>query len=751
MEGQLILGNTYLNIGMIPDGKALIEKSLQLAVELDLSTARHYQALGEAFTAMADFEQAVRYKLNALDEAEKSGIIPQIVWSRIGVGDAYTDLGDYEKAATYFQSAIEVKDTAQMTAQALQASADMRLGNVEMAQQYFREIDASVASGLASLRMGEIQRESGKTEDAILEYRNAIGYFSDANIAEGIAKANLRLGDIFIDLGRADQANQYLTESYKKASSEETMWDIWYQKGRLFEFKQQTDSAIAAYKKAVEIIEAIRGRFTIEEYKSTYINNKVKVYDRLIKILLKTGDESTAFAYSERARARAFLDMIGNRKIDVRKTADKDLVDQEQDLRLRIQALSKMIQKNELGTSRGLSRYQVEEELVRSREQYNAVVERIKLTNHEYASIVSIEPTDPEMVRRSLDRETALLAFWSGEDYLATWIIGSNGIKAQFQQLPAADISTGVTASRQAVRRTSEFKGSGDEDRGARTVTGETTEKLTAREQLGNMYTQIISPVEQYLTGYKNLGIIPHGALHFLPFQALLSPDGKYFFEKYNLFSTPSASVFLFCRDKKHQPQEHMIAMALGDLDLGDFSGLPGTKTEVDQISKLYDDVTPRYENESTETYLKENISAYEYVHLATHGLLDPLQPLYSYLLFAPTEVDDGLLTVTEVFGLELNARLVVLSACQTGLGDRSQGDEVVGLSRAFLFAGSPAVIVSLWSVADQPTALLMTSFYRNLSNHNPQESLSLAQREVMKQYPAPFYWAPFQLIGRGD
>ena len=189
--------------------------------------------------------------------------------------------------------------------------------------------------------------------------------------------------------------------------------------------------------------------------------------------------------------------------------------------------------------------------------------------------------------------------------------------------------------------------------------------------------------------------------------------------------------------------------MALGELSLGDFSGLPGTTYEVEQISSLFDNKQVKFEQESSETFMKNNASGFNFIHLATHGLMDYQQPMYSYLLFNPTSEDDGLLTVNEVFGLDLNASLVTLSACQTGLGDISKGDEVVGLSRAFLYAGSPSVIVSLWSVADQPTAILMTEFYKFLENHTTQEALRLAQLEVMKQYPAPFHWAPFQLIGR--
>jgi|GEM_PF-595891 len=752
MEGNLILGNTFLNLGMSAEARQYIEHSLNLARELDLSLARHYQSLGEIFSSMSDFEQAIRYKLNALDEAEKSGIIPQIVWSRIGVGDAYADIGDNAKATGYFQSATEIQDNGKMTALAMQASADLRLGNISQAQQYFMEIDAGVASGIASMRLGEINYESGDIADALREYEGAINYFNKAGIQEGMAKGNLRLGDIYINQGDIQDGDRCLTEAFRYAKEDETKWEIWYQKGRVFEITHQTDSAIESYKKAIGIIEEIRGKFTIEEYKSKYINNKVKVYDRLIRILLEKGDATSALIYSERARARAFLDMIGNRKLQIKITPDKNLVDLEQDLRLRIQSLSKIIQKNDLGTSRGLERYQVEEELVHSREQYNTLLEKIKLSNREYASMVSIEPPDPGETRNILDKETALISYWTGEDYLAIWVITAGDIKFNMHILPDKNVSTAsVTASRQAIQKTTEFRGMTNDERGLRTFTTQAGENVTEKELLKRDYSLLIAPVEKYLAGYTNIGIIPHGSLHFLPFQAMICPDGKFLVEKYNIFYTPSASIYSFIKEKSGKPEKHIIAMALGNLELGDFSSLPGTTSEVDQIRKLYSDITSLYESESTETFLKTNASAYEYIHIATHGVLDPVQPLYSYLLFAPSENDDGLLTVNEVFGLDLKASLVTLSACQTGLGNLSLGDDIVGLSRAFLFAGTPAVIVSLWSVADQPTAVLMTKFYQNLENFSPQEALSRAQREVMKQYPDPYYWAPFQLIKRGN
>ena len=122
-----------------------------------------------------------------------------------------------------------------------------------------------------------------------------------------------------------------------------------------------------------------------------------------------------------------------------------------------------------------------------------------------------------------------------------------------------------------------------------------------------------------------------------------------------------------------------------------------------------------------------------------------------AFLLFPPNEVDDGRLTVYEVMELDLNSKLVTLSACETGLGYLDRGDEIVGLSRSFLYAGSSAVIVSLWSVADYQTSLLMSKFYSYINDHSLEEALAIAQREVMKEYPNPFFWSPFILIGKGN
>jgi CHAT domain-containing protein len=135
-------------------------------------------------------------------------------------------------------------------------------------------------------------------------------------------------------------------------------------------------------------------------------------------------------------------------------------------------------------------------------------------------------------------------------------------------------------------------------------------------------------------------------------------------------------------------------------------------------------------------------------IHLATHGEYDPVNPLASGLLLSGAKGEKPNLTAGMVFKMELNADLVTLSGCQTALGKTTKGDEVIGLSRAFIYAGTPSVVSSLWKVADDSTALLMASFYAGLNSGDKSKALAQAQRTVMKQHPHPFHWAAFTLIG---
>ncbi|MDD5170130.1 MAG: CHAT domain-containing protein, partial [Syntrophales bacterium] len=171
---------------------------------------------------------------------------------------------------------------------------------------------------------------------------------------------------------------------------------------------------------------------------------------------------------------------------------------------------------------------------------------------------------------------------------------------------------------------------------------------------------------------------------------------------------------------------------------------LPGTKDEVDAIGKLFSNPVLVTGREMTSAKVEESAKGKSVVHFATHGILDPLHPLFSGLLLS-----DKILTTVDIFGMEIDSPMVVLSACNTAGGELSKGDEIVGISRAFMYAGSPLVVASLWSVSDESTTMLMKCFYEGVRAGKPA-SLAMrdAQLKVMEEYPEPFYWAPFVVMG---
>ena len=282
--------------------------------------------------------------------------------------------------------------------------------------------------------------------------------------------------------------------------------------------------------------------------------------------------------------------------------------------------------------------------------------------------------------------------------------------------------------------------------------------------------------------------IVPHDVLHYLPFHALQSPDGRYLIESYPIYYLSSASLLQFIKEKRKARGERVLAF--GNPDLGDPNkDLKFAELEAQEVRTLYPYSTVLVRKEATEGKSKGLSPQYDMLHFATHAELKEEDPLSSAILLAKDGKEDGRLEVREIFGMDLKANLVVLSACETGLGKLSSGDELVGLTRAFIYAGTPSVVASLWKVEDNSTAALMASFYRNLKTMSKVEALRQAQLELIRGQASsdllarrgvggigklgevpeaksdspgsvpvsisvstfhPYFWAPFILVGDG-
>ncbi len=268
----------------------------------------------------------------------------------------------------------------------------------------------------------------------------------------------------------------------------------------------------------------------------------------------------------------------------------------------------------------------------------------------------------------------------------------------------------------------------------------------TLEFQAQALYNLLLKPSEAHWDGKARIGIIPHGILHYLPFEALMN-NGKFLEEQdIRFFYLPSASVYKYCRDKNPLKKEQLIALGNPDGSLV-FSG-----KEVEELKRLYPADTEIFTGKEARESRVVYYGPYaDILHFSCHGGFDAANPLYSALMLAPDSSADWRLEVQEIFQLNLKpAYLVTLSACETHVGSIKPGDEIVVISRAFMYAGTPSVVASLWKVDDYYTEKLMVSFYRALKDTDKITALHRARKEIMEKYGKrhPFYWAPFVLIG---
>jgi CHAT domain-containing protein len=341
---------------------------------------------------------------------------------------------------------------------------------------------------------------------------------------------------------------------------------------------------------------------------------------------------------------------------------------------------------------------------------------------------------------------------------------------------------------------------------------GAPSEGVSAYANAANaLYKVAVEPAAALIAG-KRVMVVADGALNYVPFEAITTSTGGAdyaslaYLVKTNEFSyAPSASVIAVIRQQAAKPSGRDVllvadpvftdadpraqmgavpidasaatrglglASALSDISTegkpaGDSGGaapqiarLKGTRTEADQIAQLsrasgrQADVWLDFNASETNVETRD-VKKYRVVHFATHGLLNAEHPQFSGLILSlvGNQNADGFLRTDEIFNLKLGSPLVMLSACETGLGKEKRGEGVIGLMRAFMYAGAPTVGVSLWSVADRSTAELMSDFYRNLlakDGVSPSTAMRAAQQKMIggKKYSAPFYWAPFVLVG---
>lgn len=455
---------------------------------------------------------------------------------------------------------------------------------------------------------------------------------------------------------------------------------------------------------------------------TNYLGNLQLYFDNLLEIQVLFGKIAEGFETSERARARTFLRLLGNHRLKLPPNSSS-LVKEAEDLRKRI---AHWDQEPQPGVS--------ESDL---RQQYEALLSRVQIAAPEYSALTGVPAQQLDAVRNALPADTTLLSYFVTPFSVHVWVIDNETM--EHVRLLVSDVQ---------LRRISCWAFELARPRSARPAddNGCAAGPANAVEA----YAALIEPVRTKILK-KRLMIVPHGALHYVPFAALYDEKRKrYLVEDYPIAYIPSASTIRFLRDKDSPVDGG--ALVLGDPLTTSPSRLPGAAREARKVArKLH--VTAKLGAAAQKSLLQGLNGKVDLIHIAAHGTYDPVSPLFSAIHLAEGNGENGQLNVDEIQSeLDLSGvNLVVLSACQSGVGTRSGGDEIVGLTRSLLYAGSPGVIATLWNISDDATPPLIEKFYdRLLAGASAGDALRAAQVDMLRtpKFADPRYWAAFFLTG---
>jgi len=715
---------------------------------------------------------------------------PDLDWDKVypvvlyHLSDFERMLGRNEAAKAYLEESL--KGVRRYGNKYEESNVLQRLGKVAFNQKRYEEanellkqaleiamtIKNSYLIGICLNNMGVNLLRMNKPSEAIGHFEKALDQYRRSDVYLSQRWCYLNLGEAYVRVDKNMEAKKSFESAIEvalRASDSQAQWSAQHWLGRIAEMEGNNQAAFEHYAEAIRAVESLRAKYTDPELKALFMKDKFRLYERMIQLLYKMQRSSEALHYLERARARAMLDMLAEKTLWSKNKEENELLNQERDLKKRIEEIStrqekisfERLQESEEGISEAQKQEKPISELERLQSQHRAILEKIERLNSELASLVSINPLKANEIQALLDGDTVLVEYFIGVENRFIFVVTKEKVLAVSLKIDSGKLF-------QKIR---EFR--------TRAVEEITPDRLLSKvyeRPLLELYEILIQPIEKEIFGKRNLIIVPHGMLHYLPFQALLSKDGKYLIESFSISYLPSATVLKYARAKNRGNRVDLFAV--GNPVTG-LTPLPATEVEVKEVSAIFEKKLVLTGQQATKISVKSQGPEYDMILLSTHGEMIESDPLKSNLRFTPSERSDGKLTVNEIFDMEIKANLVTLSACETALvkgetGDFPQGDDLVGLSRAFIHAGAPSVVASLWKVSDDSTIKLMRTFYQNLSSMAKVEALRKAQMDLMKstvyftvtraggsmiqpsqkdseqaiECSHPFFWAPFILLG---
>ncbi|MGL5060525.1 MAG: CHAT domain-containing tetratricopeptide repeat protein [Microcoleus sp.] len=734
--------------------------------------------IGAIYDYLGEKQQALEYYERALSMLQAIGDRTEEAITLNNIGKVYDDLGEKEKALKYFSQSLTLKQA---------------LGD--------RSGEAVTLSNI-----GGIYEYLGQLQQALEYYERSLSLMRNTDNRSGEAITLTNIGNVYSYLGQKQKALQYYSQSL---SLSRAVGDASAEAGILYlsavnrRDRGNLTEALKDIAACIKIIENLRTKIASPELRTSYFASVQDYYEFYIDLLMQLHKKQPSSNYnikaleaSERSRARSLLELLQESNASIREGISPDLLQQEKSLQQQLDAIEKqriaaVSSPNPNPNSDSNLNPNKIDEIDKQRlallQQYQQIQTSIRTASPRYAALTQPQPlTLPEIQQQILDDNTILLQYSLGENRSYLWVVTSTEI-ASYELPKQADIET---AARDFLDAT----------------TNHTLRDFPKKvaEASSNLSQLILQPVAAQL-GNKRLLIVPDGILHYTPFAALTIPqtDGQntnnFLITQHEIITLPSASTLGILRQNyaDRKPPDRTLAILadpvfspdddrlkgkltpetteklqsnnLGlsrSLRTSDLAWpprrLPFTRQETQKILGKLDALTAASSSNKLDFAASRtattdgSLANYQIVHLATHGIANSQNPELSGILMSMVDetgnVVNGFLRLNDIFNLKLAADLVVLSACQTGLGQNIQGEGIVGLTRGFMYAGAQRVAVSLWNVDDEGTSVLMEKFYQKMLQEKlaPAAALRAAQLEMMREekWQSPYYWAAFMLQG---
>src|SRR5579859_5698664 len=779
-RGELVEAEGYYHQAL-----AIYEK---LAPE-SLAFANSLMNLGNVVWERGDFAKAEECHRHALTIQKK--LAPgslEVGFSLNNLGNDALGLKDLDKAEEYFRQALAIK--GKLAPESLYVAVTLN-------------------------QLGSVVLERGDLSKAEEYYRQALAIRE--KLAPGSwddAESKARLGDVITKQGDLKKAEEYyrqalvIREKLVPNSKEhvETLADL----AEIERRKQQPESAAKLFDEALNVLESQTARLGgSTEIRADFRAKREGYYKDYVDLLVSQKRPDLAFQVLERSRARTLQETLAAAHVDIRKGGDASLLERERELQQSFKAKSERRAQLLEGKHTDEQVAGMEKQIASLLSQYEEVEGQIRATSPAYAALTQPQPLSAKEVQQQLlDPNTLLLEYSLGEERSYVFVVSPSSVSAY--ELPKRDEIE--AAARPVydtlVARSHSQKGETDVQWMLRAAKAE-AQYPKAASVLSRM---VLGPAASQLEG-KRLLIVSDGILQYVPFTALPSPGAAGFtplVADHDIVNLPSASVPqvlqresagrarpakliailadpVFARDdprvtgqggkqikvpnqeNRGEPQasdslpEALLLRSATDVGLAGeiyFPRLLFTRNEADSIlEEVPAGKSMRAVDfqASRATATSPDLAQYRIIHFATHGLLNSEHPELSGLVLSLVDEhgqrQDGFLQLTDIYNLNLPADMVVLSACETGLGKEVKGEGLVGITRGFMYAGASRVLASLWKVDDAATAHLMGTFYKGIFKDNlqPAAALQRAQMEMWKQkrWSSPYYWAGFVLQGQ--